>query len=1411
MAVDSKRTKARPMAPERFKFERLCELFDKLEGARKEKLLSSNRNVDLDHKYTTTWSERYEHEIPRHGPSAIAFLSCLLPERLPQRTYGMREVRLVKVLARIWNLPSRCIKPLQEWKTAKTDFATVVEQVMAEFDAYVAAETQVTLVEVDHALLQLAANSGFSSPEISKQKNSIQSHDILFSIVRRLQSHQLKWLVRMILKDYSPIQIPERTVLRCFHFLLPELLAVQNSIDAAVAILGHPQLKSLPPNPEPDYVPVLLGLCAQHLTPKLGNKITRTPYVKARSIKHCCNEARGRNMSVERKYDGEYCQIHVDLSNPRDNIKIFSKSGKDSTNDRVRLHGAVKAGLRIGELECAFSKNCIVEGELLVYSRSKKAILPFHTIRKHVLHGGRFLGAAEDSPRKPDEQLMFVFYDVLLLDDEALTNKPQCQRRKQLERIVRHIEGEAELGYHRNINFGSTHGKGELRNFFAHAINQRWEGFVLKGCNDPYFSWDKSKSVIKLKKDYIKGCGDTVDLCIIGGRRDQVVVEELGMGPLSWTTFYTACLENKEEVRRFDAKPVFRILDTVSPPGISKDEIIHLNAHGKYLEVPFATSTDHLDVRMTQTGMAMPTELFKKPFVVEVMGAGFERPQNARYFVPRFPRASIKLHSDRSILETSSFEELQEQAQKSMEVALDQEEQDELEWVQRLVAADGKNARLESESQSTPSHAQTTPRSLGGGHTESTASPSPHSRGQTDEYQSHGNDTPSKMPRAVIMNPQGASTASPTPQTPGSLIDYYLQTADTPFQKRGKQIAPPDGVSSPIANPESVSTATPTPGAIFDQRFHTNATPCRSSPVFIVIEDTPSTASPSKSSQCALSPLGGPARTLDASVPKDTRNIVVAEQSRAGHGAMNAGYSKAKSPIRSTSKRKFADTAIVSEASPTRKRQRMWAPANDRDNVASQATPKRKLADTTFATETGPGTKRQRMSAAADSVGSAAPDGVSKRTLLAEAVSSSKRQKASTAPVDEILAGSSGSVRNATSVHMSKSPISATTSTSRVQSGTAREATSMILDIETPVPAQPPSSPRKSLNRHPPFDPAAVFRTPAKPTTKTRLTSQLVGVTPPRRERHPLSQVSTVSSQRGAKKLPVDLTEAAASGKENSSRREASMQSGHDSAANPSKRKALARKISGSRLWKGGNVQPQDSRLPEKAPSSSASVNSVSGYRDATMSKLDPSVDEFAKKVLGSYCIPTGEENCHPSIVTTESAALKHPSLDSLLFVRLVDRSQPSETSRDIQQVGRRVLELHRELISRWPGQVTHGSAASSMGKQQKLVMFYDEGARPFLPAEDSICKCDGSANCQSCLKLLDPVLRPYFVAALVFSSRGNFHLLVTLEKGAKTLQDAPEPPAHGQENQDNNPMVADVVWDWQETINILPNSRSNG
>jgi hypothetical protein len=58
-----------------------------------------------------------------------------------------------------------------------------------------------------------------------------------------------------------------------------------------------------------------------------------------------------------------------------------------------------------------------------------------------------------------------------------------------------------------------------------------------------------------------------------------------------------------------------------------------------------------------------PTELFKYPFVVEVMGAGFDRSANARHFALRFPRVQ-KIHDDRTYRDTVSFNKLQDMARK---------------------------------------------------------------------------------------------------------------------------------------------------------------------------------------------------------------------------------------------------------------------------------------------------------------------------------------------------------------------------------------------------------------------------------------------------------------------------------------------------------------------------------------------------------------------------------------------------------------------------------------------------------------------------------------------------------------------------------------------------------------------------
>lgn len=74
------------------------------------------------------------------------------------------------------------------------------------------------------------------------------------------------------------------------------------------------------------------------LKPQLGIKVGRQNWFKARSIKHRMNLGYGR-MSIENKVDGEYCQVYVDATGQPPRIQIFSKSGKDSTEDRQGLHG----------------------------------------------------------------------------------------------------------------------------------------------------------------------------------------------------------------------------------------------------------------------------------------------------------------------------------------------------------------------------------------------------------------------------------------------------------------------------------------------------------------------------------------------------------------------------------------------------------------------------------------------------------------------------------------------------------------------------------------------------------------------------------------------------------------------------------------------------------------------------------------------------------------------------------------------------------------------------------------------------------------------------------------------------------------------------------------------------------------
>lgn len=370
-------------------FVHFCTLLSDLEShASHEPPVPWARCEELFRKTICQWIHTHNVSVNSTHVDVAVVLSSLLPARRTDRVYGFQADGLTKVLRRSLNLGDGRWQQLEQWRMpGRGDLGDCVERIQQQAENALPL-VDLTLEEIDETLANIAQSCRFSAPSVRRAalvKEDRTRAEILHRIYYRLQSREAKWFTRMILKDYGRLQLKEGMVLSCLDYRLPAMMKTQDHFESAVASLraqeGH---RSTQPR-------------STGHQPKLGVKVGRTVYLKARSINHAVQMIHGRTMSLERKYDGEYCQIHIDLLKGNECIQIFSKSGKDSTKDRVGLHRQIKNSLRIGQETCGFSENCILEGEMLVWNDEEECISSFSKIRKHVSRSGSFLGTGWDS------------------------------------------------------------------------------------------------------------------------------------------------------------------------------------------------------------------------------------------------------------------------------------------------------------------------------------------------------------------------------------------------------------------------------------------------------------------------------------------------------------------------------------------------------------------------------------------------------------------------------------------------------------------------------------------------------------------------------------------------------------------------------------------------------------------------------------------------------------------------------------------------------------------------------------------------------------------------------------------------------------------------------------------------------
>ena len=190
----------------------------------------------------------------------------------------------------------------------------------------------------------------------------------------------------------------------------------------------------------------------------------------------------GEDVWVEDKYDGIRCQLHrrgADVALYSRDLKNISTQFPEITDAALRLHADV-----------------MLDGEILAFHDGR--VMPFHALQTRL---GRVSPGAAVMEAVP---VIYVAWDVLMMNDEVLIDLPLRERRARLEALaVPHPLALAHLE--------RVHGETEIDRRFDDARARLNEGLLLKQPESPYTPGRRGLNWLKLKRAL-----DTLDVVVVG-------------------------------------------------------------------------------------------------------------------------------------------------------------------------------------------------------------------------------------------------------------------------------------------------------------------------------------------------------------------------------------------------------------------------------------------------------------------------------------------------------------------------------------------------------------------------------------------------------------------------------------------------------------------------------------------------------------------------------------------------------------------------------------------------------------------------------------------------------------------------------------------------------------------------------
>lgn len=449
------------------KFTDLCAVFQRISETKK--------RIEIQ----TILTEFYKQIIEDDPESLIAALylcnGTLAPEHY-NKELGIGESMIIKVIS---EASSRSLKAIRDEYKIVGDLGTIASKYKSN-QLSIFKKKDLSVVQIYEELMKISDEEG------SKSQNSKQRR--MLYLISNTVAMETKYLIR-IFEGKLKIGLALKTILISLAFATSYNDDVNYSENLKTAYNCQPSFETIVPlllkygsKNIHDYVSIKPGI---PLKPMLAQPIKNiTAAFKRLSDFFTC----------EYKYDGERAQIHK-----YDNtFKIYSRNSEDLTNKYPDLHVVLK---NIAKNDVDF----VLDSEVVAFDVEKNELLPFQILstrkRKNV------------DIKHIKVSICIYAFDVLYFDNNSVINSKLSERRKILFDNFNEINGKFKF-----VTFLNCSSIDEVDSFFNKSIKDNCEGLMIKNLetSSEYTPSKRCYNWIKIKKDYIAGMSDSLDLIVLG-------------------------------------------------------------------------------------------------------------------------------------------------------------------------------------------------------------------------------------------------------------------------------------------------------------------------------------------------------------------------------------------------------------------------------------------------------------------------------------------------------------------------------------------------------------------------------------------------------------------------------------------------------------------------------------------------------------------------------------------------------------------------------------------------------------------------------------------------------------------------------------------------------------------------------